>query len=97
MQPTRSELTALGLALAPFVVYFGESSTHTVNGEVISHYDYNYAGIVLGVVAIVLAFKALLRLRTEAPTQPRVPHWVALVGIAALGAYQVARGASLLA
>jgi hypothetical protein len=97
MQPTRSELTALGFALAPFVVYFGDSSTQTVNGVVTSHYDYNYAGVVLGVVAIVLAVKAVLKLPAEAPSQPRALHLLAAAGIAGLALYQIARGASLLA
>jgi hypothetical protein len=97
MHPTRSELTALGVALAPFVVYFGESGRHTVNGEVVGHYDYNYAGIVLGVVAIVLAVKALRKLPAEAPNQPRPLHFAAAAGIAVLALYQIARGASLLA
>src|SRR5262245_66053812 len=97
MRPTRSMLWALGCALAPFVVYVGSSTTHTVNGQVTSHTDYNYAGIVLGVVAIMLAVKAVLRLPVEAPTQPRALHLVAGAAVAALAVYQIARGASLLA
>jgi hypothetical protein len=97
MQPTRSELIALAFALAPFVVYVGASRTESFNGVVTSHTDYNYAGIVLGVIAIVLVIKALLRLPSDAPTGPRGLHWVALAGIAALALYQIARGASLFA
>jgi surface polysaccharide O-acyltransferase-like enzyme len=97
MQPTRSELTALAVALAPFVVYFGESRTQTVNGQVISHYDYNYAGVVLGIVAIVLVVRALRRLPAEVPAQARTLHWLVLAGISVLAVYQIARGASLLA
>jgi hypothetical protein len=97
MQPTRSELSALGMALAPFVVYVGSSYSHTVNGQIVSAYDYNYAGSVLGVVAIVLAVRAFRRLPAEASGQPRWIHIAGIAGIVALAGYQIARGASLLA
>jgi hypothetical protein len=97
MQPTRSEIIALVVALAPFVVYFGASGTQTVNGQITSYYNYNYAGIVLGVVAIGLAIRAVSRLPEEAPSQPRALHLAVAAGIAVLAVYQIARGASLLA
>jgi hypothetical protein len=96
MQPTRLELIALAVALAPFAVYFGESRTQTVNGQVISHYDYNYAGVVLGIAAIVLAVRAIRGLPTEVPAQQRTLHWLLLAGIIVLAGYQIARGANLL-
>src|SRR5262249_4840928 len=97
MQPTRSELWALGCALAPFVVTIGASGTQTVNGQIVSHFDYNYTGVVLGVVAIALAVRAVLKLPVEAPSEPRPLHLLAGAGIAARAIYQIVRGAGLLA
>ncbi len=97
MQPTRSEMTALGAALAPFVIHFGDSYRHTVNGQVVTAYDYNYAGVLFGVVAIVLAVQAYLKLHVEGTGQYRAVHMIGIAGIVALALYQIARGASLLA
>jgi hypothetical protein len=97
MRPTRSELGALGVALAPFVVYVGSSFSETVNGRVVSAYDYNYAGIAFGIAAIVMAVRAFIRLPAEAASsEPHAVHAVAIAGIVALACYQIARGASLL-
>jgi surface polysaccharide O-acyltransferase-like enzyme len=97
MQPTRSELSALGFALAPFVVSVGDSYSRTENGVVVAAYDYNYAGVVLGVVAIALAVRAFARLPREAPAGDSRPlHLLAIGAIVGLALYQIARGASLL-
>jgi hypothetical protein len=98
MRPTRSALAALGVALAPFVVTIGSRYSETINGQVVRAYDYNYAGIVFGIIAVIMAVRAVIRLPAEAASnEPRAVHIVAIAGIVALALYQIARGASLLA
>jgi hypothetical protein len=89
---TAKEIWAVLLALAPFVVYFGQRAT--VNGVV--QYDYNYAGVVLGVLAVAITGYAALRLKPEIGGQPPLPHYGLLGAAAVLGVYQVLNGASII-
>ncbi len=69
----RLGLIALLLAL-PIVVFVGESGRTVVNGEVVGEYRVNYAGVLLAVIAFVLAVSATLRrtvsVREDAPPTP---------------------------
>lgn len=89
---TTKEIWAIVLAVAPFVLYFGQSAS--VNGVV--QYDYNYAGIVAGPLAIIVAGYAAFTLKRDIGEQPPMPHY-ALLGVCALvGVYQFLNGASII-
>jgi len=53
---TRSEIAALVCALLPFVVNIGDRSVQTIDGVERVRWDYNYAGVVLGVIALVVVY-----------------------------------------
>lgn len=89
---TTKEIWAIVLAVAPFLLYFGQSAT--VNGVV--QYDYNYVGIVAGPLAIIVAGYAAVTLKRDIGDQPAMPHY-ALLGVCALvGLYQLLNGASII-
>ena len=69
MKVTKAEIAVLVFALLPFVVRFGDRSVETVNGIERVKWDYNYAGVVLGVVALVAIYIGLRDLKDEQPEQ----------------------------
>jgi len=89
---TAKEIWAIVLALASFLIYIGERVT--VSGVV--QHDYNYAGIVCGVLAIAVAAYATLTLKRDIREQAPMPHYALLSACAALGLYQALNGASII-
>ncbi|EKF20482.1 SEL1-like repeat protein [Nitratireductor pacificus] len=55
----RAPLLALALGVAPFWIFIGTGSSLTVNGELVRESNFNIAGVVLGIVGVVVAFRAL--------------------------------------
>jgi hypothetical protein len=96
MKVTKAEIAALVFALLPFVVRFGDRSVETVNGIERVKWDYNYAGVVLGVVALVAIYIGLRDLKDEQPEQPPMPHYAICGAIGLLALYQIAKGAFLI-
>jgi hypothetical protein len=95
MEFMRGKIGALVAALLPFVVHFGDRSTVTRDGETTVLFDYNYAGVVFGLLAVGLAIAAARNLPRSAQAAP-VPHYAILAAIAALGVYQALDGAALI-
>lgn len=93
---TRNEIIALVCTLLPFVVRIGDRSVQTVNGVSRVLWDYNYAGIVLGLVALVVLFVGLRELKEHIGDQNPLPHYSIIALIALLALYQIARGAFLI-
>jgi hypothetical protein len=89
---TAKEIWAIVLALASFLIYVGERVT--VNGIV--QHDYNYAGIVCGVLAIAVAAYGAVTLKKDIGEQQPMPHYALLGGCALLGLYQALNGASII-
>ena len=56
MKLTKYEKTALTLAALPFVVKFTDRAQATVNGVTTVLWDYNYAGVVLGLIALIVVY-----------------------------------------
>lgn len=96
MKVTKAEIAALVFALLPFVVRIGDRAVETVNGVTRVKWDYNYAGIVLGVVALVAIYIGLRDLKDEQPEQPPMPHYAICGAIGLLALYQIAKGAFLI-
>jgi hypothetical protein len=97
-RPTRRTVVALALGVVAFFVFFGESSSRTVNGVVVSEHTYNYAAVVLGAIAMLLVAGEAYRLFRGDRTAfagPLGAHVVVFVAVAALGLYQVLAGADL--
>ena len=96
MKVTKTEIAALVFALLPFVVRIGDRSVETVNGVERVRWDYNYAGVILGLVALVAVYIGLRDLKHDVPDQPPAPHYAVLGAIALLALYQIAKGAFLI-
>ena len=96
MKVTKAEIAALVFALLPFVVVIGDRSVEAVNGVTRVKWDYNYAGVVLGVVALVAIYIGLRDLKHEQPEQPPMPHYAICGAIGLLALYQIAKGAFLI-
>ncbi len=96
MRLTRNEITALVCALLPFVVSIGDRSDQTVNGVTQVRWDYNYAGVVLGIVSLVVVYMGLRDLKQQIGSEAPMPHYAVLAVIALLALYQIARGAFLI-
>lgn len=93
---TKAEIAALVFALLPFVVRIGDRAVETVNGVTRVKWDYNYAGIVLGIIALVAIYVGLRDLKDEQSEQPVAPHYALCGAIGLLALYQIARGAFLI-
>ncbi len=96
MKVTRHEITAFVLALLPFVVSVGDRSVQTINGVPRVLWDYNYAGVILGVVALVVVYIGLRDLKENIGDQPPAPHYAIFAAIFLLALYQIAKGAFLI-
>jgi hypothetical protein len=59
MDRFRTPLIILALGLAPFWVFIGSTSTTTINGEVVSDHSFNIAGLILGLIGVVMALQAV--------------------------------------
>jgi drug/metabolite transporter (DMT)-like permease len=94
-RPTKRTVLALVLALAGFVVTIGDSGQTIEGGRVTDSYEYNYAAVGLGSLAIaVAALEAMRLLRTRDSQLP--VHLVLLAGVGLLGLYQILSGSDLL-
>ncbi|WP_167006868.1 hypothetical protein [Mumia sp. ZJ430] len=71
-------LVAIALAVLPFWVFGGSSSTTTVNGEVVSEQSLNLLGLLLAALAIGIGVKRL-RMRGGNPVVRRSLAAVAIV------------------
>lgn len=89
---TTKEIWAIVLAISPFILRFG--SRATVNGVV--QYDYNYVGVVAGVLAIVVTIIGVVTLKRDIAEQPPMLHYLLLGASALLGLYQLLQGASII-
>ncbi len=96
MKMTRSEIAALVCALLPFVVVIGDRSVETINGVTHVRWDYNYAGVILGVIALVVVYVGLRDLKEDIGEQPPAPHYAIFAAIVLLALYQIAKGAFLI-
>ncbi len=98
MKPTKHEMTALVLAVLPFVVQVRDRAVETVNGVTTVRWDYNYAGVVLGLVALLVVYMGVrdLNASREYKPEPRAPHYAIFTPIALLAIYQAAKGAFLI-
>src|SRR5690349_10786633 len=98
MKLTKYERTALILAALPFVTRVGERATMTINGVTTVRWDYNYAGVVLGLIALLVIYMGVRDLfaSREYKPQPRAPHYAIFTPIALLAIYQIANGAFLI-
>jgi hypothetical protein len=96
MKVTRREIAALVCALLPFVVVIGDRSVETINGVTRVRWDYNYAGVILGVIALVVVYVGLRDLKEDSGEQAPAPHYAIFAAIALLALYQIAKGAFLI-
>jgi hypothetical protein len=98
MKLTKYERTALTLAALPFIIRVGERATMTINGVTTVRWDYNYAGVLLGLVALLVIYMAVRDLFASQAYKPEplAPHYAICAPIALLAIYQIAKGASLL-
>ena len=98
MKLTKHEKNALVLAALPFVVKFSERASATVNGVTTVLWDYNYAGVVLGLIVLLVVYMGVrdLNASIEYKPQPRAPHYAIFTAIGLLAIYQIAKGASLI-
>lgn len=96
-RPAKRGVVALVLALAGFVVYFGESGRTIRNGRVVDSYNYNYAAVVLGAAAVAMAgYEVLQQARGEQRDRSkRILQIGFLAAVGLLGAYQILRGLDL--
>ena len=98
MRLLQHEKTALVLAALPFVVYIGERATASFNGVTIVRWDYNFAGVILGLIALFVVYLGVRELHASIVYRldPRAPHHAIFTAISLLAIYQIAKGASLL-
>ena|SRR5690349_15172445 len=98
MNLTKHEQAALVLAALPFVVKFSDRAQATVNGVTTVLWDYNYAGVVLGLVALIVVYMGMRDLHASIAykPQPRAPHYAIFTAIGLLAIYQIAKGAFLI-
>jgi hypothetical protein len=98
MKVMKHEIGAFVLAALPFVVKIGDRSVETINGVAQVRWDYNYAGIVLGIIALVVVYAGQRDLKEsiELEDEPRAPHYAIFAAIALLAIYQIAKGAFLI-
>ena len=106
MRLTKQEIGALILAALPFVVHYRDRAVATSDGETRVLYDYDYAGVILGAIALVVVVFALVatrdHFRSEYPVREDLRgeqagfHYAVLAAIALLAVYQVLKGASLI-
>jgi hypothetical protein len=98
MKLTKHEKTALGLAALPFVVKFTDRAEATVNGVTTVLWDYNYAGVVLGLIALIVVCVGVrdLHVSIAYKQKPRAPHYAIFAAIGLLAIYQSAKGAFLI-
>jgi hypothetical protein len=59
MSRFRTPLVILALGVIPFWFFIGSTSSTTINGEVVSASRLNFAGVIMGLIGAVMAFKAL--------------------------------------
>jgi hypothetical protein len=96
MKVTKAEIAALAFALLPFIVRIGDRAVDTVNGVTRVKWDYNYAGVILGIASLVAIYIGLRDLKHEQPPQPPMQHYVLCGAIGLLALYQIAKGAFLI-
>jgi len=96
MKVTRSEIAALVCALLPFVVNIGDRLVQTIDGVTRVRWDYNYAGVVLGVIALVVVYVGVRDLKEDIGEQAPAPHYAIFGAIVLLALYQIAKGAFLI-
>ncbi len=96
MRPTKHEIGALILAALPFVVRIGDRSVETINGVTRVRWDYNYAGVVLGIVALIVVYVGVRDLTETIGEEAPVPHYAIFAAIVLLAIYQIAKGAFLI-
>jgi hypothetical protein len=96
MKVTSKEIVGLICALLPFVVHIGDRSVVTINGVETVRWDYNYAGVVLGVIALAVTYAGLRDLKQDIRNQAPAPHYAIYAVIAVIAIYQIAKGAYLI-
>jgi hypothetical protein len=98
MKLTKHAITALVLAVLPFVIKLGDRAVETVNGVTTVRWDYNCAGVALGLIALLVLYIGVRELNASIAyrPQPRAPHYVTFAAIGLLAIYQAANGAFLI-
>jgi hypothetical protein len=106
MRLTKQEIGALILAALPFVVHYRDRSVDNSSGETRVLYDYDYAGVIFGIIALFVVVLALVAtrdqfrgdyaIREDLRGESASFHYAVLAAIATLAVYQVLKGASLI-
>ncbi len=98
MKVLKHEIGAFVLAALPFVVKLGDRAVETVNGITTVKWDYNYAGVVLGLIALLVVYIGVRDLKEsiEYEDEPPAPHYAIFTAIVLLAIYQIAKGAFLI-
>jgi hypothetical protein len=98
MKVTKHAITALVLAALPFVVGIRDRAVRSVNGVETVHWDYNYAGPIFGLIALLVLYMGVRDLHAPSASKPapRAPHYAMFAAISLLAIYQAAKGASLI-
>ncbi len=106
MRLTKQEIGASILAALPFVIHYRDRAVNTSDGETRVLYDYDYAGVILGVIAlfvVVLAFVATrdhfssdYAIREDLRGEAVGFHYTVLAVIGTLAVYQILKGASFI-
>jgi hypothetical protein len=98
MKVTKHAITALVLAALPFVITIGDRAARSVNGIETVVWDYNYAGVIFGFIALLVLYMGVRDLHAPSASkpEPRAPHYAMFAAIGLLAIYQAAKGASLI-
>lgn len=89
--PDKTEIIGFVIGGVPFFCNFSTSSTRTVNGVVVESSYTDYVAIILGIVAVLIAFSSF-RLLEYTSEYDRTKRIGIMIAIGALGIYQFLKG-----
>lgn len=87
--PSQLEIGGIVAALLPFICTFSTSSTRTVNGRVVEETSTDYVAIVAGLIAIGIGISIFTTLFPRTDEYDRMKRLALIVGIIAVGAFQL--------
>ncbi|MCL4878310.1 MAG: hypothetical protein KJ064_16735 [Anaerolineae bacterium] len=93
--PNQNEIIGLVLAFAPFICNFTTTTTRTVNGVTVEETSTDYADIILGALAVVIALTIIPSIRAASPDS-RLKHAGIFVLVLAVGIFQILSGSGTL-
>lgn len=91
----KTEIAGIVAAALPFVCNFSSTTSSTVNGQVTSYQQTDFAAIGLGLLAIGIALSTM-RLWSNTDPNDLMKRRLVFVAVLALGAFQVVRGLGIL-